>query len=165
MPFALKGGMKHIFYFRHPACWLIFMGFGLLYTAASALQIRDYEASRHDRFTTGYPDAPVVNTNWLGVAYDFSGVGWDDSRPVRSITLISPQHFVGAWHSRVAVGGSVSFLNRLGERLSVEVAARFNITNGMGEVTDLYVGELARAIEPCDHIAFGRQHFARRQCI
>ena len=45
-------------------------------TGAGAVQIRGYDAARHDRFT-GFPAAPVENAGFLHVAARFRAYGWD----------------------------------------------------------------------------------------
>jgi hypothetical protein len=46
--------------------------------ACYALIVQDHDPAVNDRFASGYPDAPVLNTSakFLGKGLDFSGVGW-----------------------------------------------------------------------------------------
>lgn len=57
----------------------------------------------YDRFTSGFPTAPVANTApaFTGSGLNLSGVGWRAADPRFGVTLITPQHFVTAAH----VGG------------------------------------------------------------
>ena len=66
-------------------------------STARALFIRDYDAARHERFSEWHPINPIRNDSFFLSEFDFSGVGWRlDSI---SVTMISPQHFVGAAHT------------------------------------------------------------------
>jgi len=120
-------------------------GFILTCCALSArgLAIRNYDASRHDRFSSGYPSNPQPNTNFWLAAHDFSGVGWDASNADRSVTLVSPRHFLAADHFRPAIGATLFFLNRHDVLQSNTVAAYHTTTNDAGEATDVVLGELS----------------------
>lgn len=66
----------------------------------------------YDRFLSGFPAAPVVNTSSQFVAsgLDISGVGWRTSGNW-GLTLVTPQHFVTAAHvGNYGVGEQVRFL-------------------------------------------------------
>ena len=81
-----------------------------------ALVVRQYDPSRHERFSSGYPLDPVRNNSFFLSDLDFSGVGWvRNSSEKNTLTLISPQHFVGAAQSRFRPGLTVDFLSSLGE--------------------------------------------------
>jgi len=121
---------------------------------AGALQIRDYDPARHNRFVSGYPANPVVNTNFYQGYHDFSGVGWHSAASYLSYTLISPRHFVGANHVNPGIGATLKFRGRDGVVRSYTVARQYNITNSAGKATDLFIGELAQAVATCDHITF-----------
>ena len=126
----------------------------LLAMPAHGLNIRGYVPARHDRFSSGYPGSPVVNTNLNASFYDFSGVGWHSADPNLGCTLISPSHFVGANHVKPGIGATVTFYARDGALRSFTVANQYNITNATGENTDLFIGELNRPVTPCDNITF-----------
>jgi hypothetical protein len=148
--------MKDVFC-RGDACcrsFYVLLCIGFFATAAHGLGIRAYDAARHDRFSAGYPASPVANTNFYVRFYDFSGVGWNASSPDFSYTLISPMHFVCANHAKPGVGATLNFQGRDGVLRSFTVAGQHNITNSSGQVTDLLVGELDRAVVPCDNITF-----------
>jgi len=121
---------------------------------AHGLNIRGYVPARHDRFSSGYPGSPVVNTNFHADFYDFSGVGWHSLYPYLSYTLISPSHFVGANHVNPGIGATLTFHARDGALRSFTVANQYNMTNAAGENTDLVVGELSQPVAPCDNITF-----------
>jgi len=130
------------------------LGLFLCTTTAWGLVVRSYDPGRHDRFSSGYPDSPVVNTNGYVDYYDFSGVGWHDANPARSLTLISPRHFVGATHFPPGVGATITFHARDAQLREYTVAAQHVLTNAAGQNVDLFVGELETAVTPCDHISF-----------
>lgn len=85
----------------------------------------------YDRFLSGFPSAPVVNTSSSFVAngLDVSGVGWRASGNW-GLTLISPRHIVTAAHvGNFAPGELVRFLGTDGVIRSYPVAV-----NGSGQV-------------------------------
>lgn len=127
---------------------------GLIAIPAHGLSIRVYDPARHDRFSSGYPGSPAVNTNFHADYYDFSGVGWNAADPNQSFTLISPKHFVGANHFKPGIGATVTFQARDGALRSFTVVNLYNITNTAGQNTDLFLGELNREVVPCDDITF-----------
>ena len=132
----------------------VLAGLLALPAAASALQIRACDPAIHDRFSSGYPGAPVPNPGFLGAAHDFSGVGCKTGDSDRSFTLISTRHYVGAAHAAHAVGRRLQFQGRDGVLRTHTVAANHFITNDLGQSVDLYVGELATPVDRCDEITF-----------
>ena len=65
------------------------------------LQIREFDAKRHDRFHVGGDKA------FIGEGYDFSGVGKDAND--LWATMISPTYFVSSSHFRPGSGATVTF--------------------------------------------------------
>jgi hypothetical protein len=124
-------------------------------SVASALQIRGYDPDRNDRFESGFSGSPVPNTDaaFVGATFDLSGVGWDSSDTRRSVTLVTPQHFIGANHFP-AGSGTVWFVNQAGVLKSYSVSSMMPVLNDLDEATDLYVGELAAPIAGEDLVAF-----------
>jgi hypothetical protein len=60
----------------------LFVVTGILFslaTAARAIQIREYLATRHNRFT-GFPGNPVWNSGAWFDSSKFSGIGWGQSQ-------------------------------------------------------------------------------------
>ena len=148
--------MTNVFSGAVVRCWMCGIAVILGSSAANTygLSIRVYDPARHDRFSSGYPSSPVINTNFHADYYDFSGVGWNVTNPVQSFALISPRHFVGANHYKPGVGTTVAFQGRDGALTTFTVANVHNITNSAGEITDLIVGELDRSVLACDNITF-----------
>lgn len=68
--------------------------------SALALDITGYTATVNDRFTSGFPTAPVPNTNpsFIGDDYDWSGVGWASTDGTKGFGFITPQHYLVARH-------------------------------------------------------------------
>lgn len=79
--------------------------------SAQALTVVGYNATENNRFSSGYPTAPVPNSNlaFIGAGMDWSGIGWDAGLSTRSVTMISDQHFVFAAH--YAPGSTIKFLS------------------------------------------------------
>lgn len=135
----------------------IFFTLTTLFTSASlhALVIRDYDPTIHDRFTSGWYTSPVVNSSWLGSPYDFSGVGWADDNANRGLTLISPQHLIGAWHYKpdLSESNTVHFLNANGQLKTYTIESLTRVQSG-GIDTDLMIATLSAPINVADHIAY-----------
>lgn len=140
-----------------PACLLaLFLLCALLGAgSARALIIYDYSAAVNNRFSSGFPSAPVENSSssFIGDGYDFSGVGWETGSTDFGVTLISPQNFVTARHVAPANGSTVSFLNADGVLKTYTVASTSTITyNSPGGASDLVVGTLSAPISAADLI-------------
>jgi hypothetical protein len=108
--------------------------------------IYNYSPAEHNRFSGGYSGSPVTNGNFSLRTYDFSGVGWQTDTDNKSVAMISPLHYVAAWHYRPA--GTLTFFNRSGVLKTFGVETNFRIG-----ITDLAIGRLTTAITPADEIA------------
>ncbi|YCM42207.1 hypothetical protein V2O64_12925 [Verrucomicrobiaceae bacterium 227] len=122
---------------------------------SSALEIRSYSASRHERFT-GFPTTPVENSNsnFIAQGVDLTGVGWYAQETRRQYTLVSPKHFVGANHFRPAATGQLRFLDQDGTLRTYEIGTTHSILNDEGQATDLFLGTLEEIIPASDKISF-----------
>ncbi len=76
----------------------------------SAIQITEYSAAENDRFLSGFPSAPVENAggSFVGLGYDWSGVGWASTDGTKGFGLLSPQHYLVATHYGGAAAVTVS---------------------------------------------------------
>jgi len=65
-----------------------------------ALEVVGYSAAVNDRFTSGYPSAPLTNsgTAFVGRSFSWRGVGWAESDATKSFGFITPQHYLVARH-------------------------------------------------------------------
>lgn len=133
--------------------------FFLLCHLASGLVIRDFSTTRHNRFLN-FPAAPTPNPAFLHAATDLTGVGWYISPSNtavelrRQFTMVSPKHFVGAYHFRPSVLGSIRFVAPNGMVRTYEVESLQTILNDEGKPTDLFIGTLENEIAPTDGISF-----------
>jgi hypothetical protein len=117
----------------------------LLATAPlSALEIRSYASSRHDRFT-GFPSAPVVNAGSWFTGSLYTGVGWSVSDTRRQFALVSPRHFLLASHWGILAGEQIRFLGPDGQTHTFTVASTTRITTGTGP-TDLTLGRFTETV-------------------
>jgi hypothetical protein len=134
--------------------YLVAALFLLLVRPAHALQLRGYDAERHDRFT-GFPGAPVISTTFIHQDVDLTGVGWrvGGDQP-RSLTLISPKYFLAARHYRPGIGNTIRFVASDGTVRNYTVAARHDILNDDSEPTDLSLCELTQAVGAADGVRF-----------
>lgn len=92
--------------------------------AAHGLQTTNYNAAVHDRFVSGFPAAPVANTNegFVGLEFDWSGVGWLTTDPAKGMALLSPMHALVAEHWTNAPGDILRFFDRDGRLVSAVVS-------------------------------------------
>jgi hypothetical protein len=67
---------------------------------AKALDVVGYTAAANDRFASGFPSAPVPNTSgsFIGLGYDWSGVGWSATDGTKGFGFVSPRHYLVATH-------------------------------------------------------------------
>src|SRR5688572_2171409 len=121
---------------------------GVVWLAAlkpsSALEIRSYASSRHDRFT-GFPASPVLNPSSWFTGSLYTGVGWSVSDTRRQFALVSPRHFVLASHWGISPGEQIRFLGPDGQTHTFTVASTTQITTGTG-TTDLTLGRLTEIV-------------------
>ena len=93
-----------LFSARHLWLWIAFCFAVASGPLALALDITGYTATVNDRFTSGFPTAPVPNTNpsFIGGDYDWSGVGWSTTiyaaSSYKGFGMLSPRHFLTAQH-------------------------------------------------------------------
>lgn len=115
---------------------------------AIALDIDGYSATVNDRFTSGFPTAPVPNTDgsYVGLPYDWSGVGWSTATYAASsykgFGFISPQHYLVAAH----YGGDSTPRLRLADGTLVSGTEQAVNNTGYGVslsgTRDISIGEL-----------------------
>ena len=117
---------------------------GLLSSAAQALDIRDYEPIRHDRFI-GFPSAPTLNPDAWFDASAYTGVGWSVSDPRRQFVLVSPQHFLFAAHWGLQPGEIIRFLAPDGTLHDSVVESTTQVTVD-GNGVDLMLGRLSEPV-------------------
>lgn len=67
---------------------------------ACALDVVGYTAAANDRFASGFPSAPVINTSgsFIGLPYDWTGVGWSTADATKGFGFLSPRHYLVAAH-------------------------------------------------------------------
>ena len=138
---------------------ILLLSCSALFRPAEALVINNYSSdpTLYDRFVSGtYPGSPTPNPNFFASSYDWSGVGWMTANQMRSITMVSPLHFVVANHWQIPSGSSVTFLNGDGDlkNYTVDKYSTFSFTDGDGTHTsDLALGWLTAPIPEADDIA------------
>ena len=127
---------------------------------ATALDITGYSAAVNDRFTSGFPTAPVPNTggSFVGLPYDWSGVAWSTSiyaaSSYKGFAMLSPVHFLTAQHYEypgLATSG-VRLQTNSGTVVSQSAQGVDNLGYGFllgtasGTAPDLALGTLTAAI-------------------
>jgi hypothetical protein len=112
----------------------------------AALVISGYSPAANDRFSAGFPDAPVANTDpaFIGLPFDWSGVGWTPSDLRKGFGFVSPQHYLVARH----FGGGASIVGlddagglQAGEQIAIENTDYGVFINSLS-VGDLSLGTL-----------------------
>lgn len=119
--------------------------FGACLGSARAEIIDGYSSSRNDRFIAAtFPGntPPTPNTNFFLASADLSGVGWlpaANGNGTFQVTMISPQDFIGAWHTWPNLQGNpnVNFRAKDGSSVSRSIASMTQIGG-----TDVLVGHL-----------------------
>jgi autotransporter-associated beta strand protein len=119
---------------------------GGLDSVARALDITGYSATVNDRFSSGFPTAPIANTDasFIGLPYDWSGVGWSATDGTKGFGFISPQHYLVARHYGGA--STIRFVSPDGTLRSVSqdsvTATNYGVIFQGQTVGDLSVGTL-----------------------
>jgi autotransporter-associated beta strand protein len=128
-------------------------GLLLVCSLASALTINGYDPTRHNRFSSGYPTAPVANTDadFIGLGYDWSGVGWSATNSSQSVVLLGPQHFLYANH--YPPSATLQFCSSDGELKSYDVQT-LSGSLGPSTTSDLAVGVLSEPIPSTDNVTY-----------
>ncbi|MEI6654366.1 MAG: hypothetical protein WCP45_06330 [Verrucomicrobiota bacterium] len=124
-----------------------------LAASAAAIEIRNYVAARHDRFTE-FPAASAWNATAWYPSHQFTGVGWarDDTPYCRQFALVSPLHLVCATHYQPLPGTVMRFLNSDGVTVDRSVALLTPITNELDQNTDLTLVTLSSPLLPADKV-------------
>lgn len=108
----------------------------------------------YDRFNVGsYPGAPERNSDFFAASLNLSGIGWvalpPGQIPTQSITLVSPQYFVGASHFFPGAGTTLQFFGTDHSLYSASVASTHRLTytgtNG-AQHSDLTIGRLTASL-------------------
>ena len=79
------------------------LGVALALTAAgsaTAYDVVGFTAAANNRFSSGFPSAPVTNTSgsFVGLPYSWLGVGWAASDPTKGFGFLTPKHYLVARH-------------------------------------------------------------------
>ena len=105
------------------AVWIFALGS----SPAVAITINDFTAARNDRFVSGYPNGPVMpNTNpsFIGLGYDWSGVGWVQNNGNMCFGLITPRQMLIANHYQPGVGQNIQFASASGQVTTATVQSQ-----------------------------------------
>jgi hypothetical protein len=123
----------------------VLIGLALMVTLppAKAGDINGYSPAHNDRFSSGFPTAPVSNTNnpaFILPGADLSGVGWDVGNPIHSFTMISPVHFIAAAHFPFS-NEAVRFLDSAGNVVNDVVVSATPVAG-----SDVLLGKLQNPV-------------------
>ncbi len=124
---------------------------GLLCVCGLALgsEINDYSSTRNDRF---YPSVPSTNTssNFIGLGYDWSGVGWITTDFTQGFALLGPQFFLYANHYPPGVGSTLQFVSADGQYTNP-----YTVQSVSGSLAgDLAVGMFSNPIPKSDNVRY-----------
>jgi len=124
-------------------------GVALVFSAAgsaAAYDVVGFTAAANNRFSSGFPSAPVTNTSgsFVGLPYSWLGVGWAASDPTKGFGFLTPKHYLVARHyggaatiTLLAAGGQVV----TGTQASVTDTGYGFVQSGQ-TVGDISIGEL-----------------------
>ncbi len=124
-----------------------------------ALVVEGYDPAVNDRFSKGYPNAPVPNDSpkFLGKGLDWSGVGWWKKDAQYSVTLLSSRNFAYTAHEAPQMGDAITFLGRDGHLHDYHVAKLQLVELGkQGDKTvyaDTGVGSFVETVAADDQVA------------
>ena len=111
----------------------------------SAITITAYSNSVNDRFSSGFPLAPIANGDgsFIGNSLDFSGVGWSTTIPggisdnsYKGLGMLSPIHFLTAQHFEYP---QVANQDTRGIRIRQQDGT-ISTANGVGSINNLALG-------------------------
>ncbi|MBU6221992.1 MAG: hypothetical protein KGR24_04500 [Planctomycetes bacterium] len=117
---------------------------------AVAYDVVGFTPAANNRFSSGFPSAPVTNTSgsFVGLPYSWLGVGWATSDPTKGFAFLTPKHYLVARHyggattiSLLSAGGQVV----TGTEASV-TATGYGFTNNGTQAPDISIGELTASL-------------------
>ncbi|MCW1922027.1 hypothetical protein OKA05_05650 [Luteolibacter arcticus] len=114
------------------------------------LELRTYNAGLHDRFSSGFPNNPVMNPGFLHNASKFTGVGWwwingNPAASATQFTLVSPRHVLSVRHLEGAFTNgnwSARFVASDGQ-VHTRIISPFNSILDGATMVDLAVAQLS----------------------
>jgi autotransporter-associated beta strand protein len=118
--------------------------------SAAAYDVVGFTAAANNRFSSGFPSAPITNTSgsFVGLPYSWLGVGWASSDATKGFGFLTPKHYLVARHyggaptiRLLAAGGEVV----TGTQASVTDIG-FGFVQSGQSIGDLSIGELTAAL-------------------
>lgn len=126
--------------------WITFSMLAFLTLPAVGVTITDGSNQANNRFSSGFPTAPINNTDssFVGLGYDFSSGGWASSPVSKGFGFLSPQHYLVARH----FGGAGTVVLSAGDGTTLAgtqrgvTATTFGVVFPGQSVGDLSIGAL-----------------------
>lgn len=121
---------------------------------ASALQVRGYSATKHDRLLDfpgqpSFPRVPRPNPDFVPAPANlFNAIGWP-AHPTdwtRQMALVSPRHFVYATHYTLGSDWKIAFIGTDGQQHRFALQSQTPVFNNQGERTDLMLCTLVNPV-------------------
>lgn len=125
----------------------------LLCSLSFALEIRSASAERHGRFALDPNGSKIHNPGAYYGAANYAALGYEVNGP-RQFALITPEHVLLANH--FGGGGTVEFINQVGEKVTRTLGQISNIPNDEGGFSDLAIRKLSAPLPD----SFGVSPFA-----
>jgi len=134
-----------------PASHFRKLAFGAFFTVcAHALEIRQYNPSRHDRFITG-ANGVETNTDAYYSAGLYAAVAFGTNNgDGRQFALVTPEHVLFARH--FSFGGNIRFISPDGTAVNRSIAENIEVPNGSGGISDLIIMRLSAPVTENDRI-------------
>ena len=123
--------------------------------SALALDITGYSATANDRFTSGFPSAPVLNSSgtFVGAGYDWSAVGWETGFATKGFGFLTPQHYLVAAHYGGAAAITLQSPNGTLRNVTQSSVTSTGYGVVLGGVPDLSIGRLTASMPSTWQIA------------
>ena len=135
-----------------------------------AIVHRAYNATQHDRFT-GFPNAPVMNPNFLYDATKFTGVAWFPAETYKQCAMVTSRHFLWATHYGMPTGQSIRFVDANGAIVDRAVSGAVIIPSHESGNSDLTLATLGlpvpSTVKPFPYLKlnFNGQGYSGRELV
>ena len=125
------------------------------------LVVQGYDPAVNDRFSSGFPDAPVPNESpkFIGKGLDWSGVGWKNTDPRFSVALLSSRNFAYSKHAPPEIGGPITFLGGDGHLHQFHVAKLQSVEIGKSGTNSIFSDTGVGTFEETVALSYQMAHY------
>ncbi|MFD2255484.1 hypothetical protein ACFSSA_02245 [Luteolibacter algae] len=120
-------------------------------TFSQGLEIRNYSASRHDRFVTEGQELALNHAAYYNSSL-YTGVGFaTNPGDNRQFALVTPEHVIFARH--FSGGGNLRFISSRGTAIDRSLATNITVPNDTGGTSDVIIIRLNEPIDEAEGVA------------